>query len=115
MWEDLTKRVKQLKESGYELIILMDANDSLQQSNSSLKDFVKTCELDDIISKRHGTKDDPPTHNRGKQRIDYILITPTLSAYVSACGILPFNDICSSDHRAIYADIDIKGYLQGDR
>jgi hypothetical protein len=113
MWEDLSTRIQKLKDIGHELIVMMDANDSLKQFNSSLSDFVRKCELIDIIAERHGTEDEPPTYSRGSQRIDYIFTTPLLSEYTVACGIFPLHELCFSDHRAIYADIDIRGFLQG--
>jgi exonuclease III len=114
MWEDLATRIIQLKDSGNEIIVTMDANDSLQQLTSELNKFVRKCELVDIIYNRHGTFDKPPTHSRGSKRIDYILTTPTIAEYVCECGILPFHDLCFSDHRPLYADIDIKAYLRYD-
>lgn len=114
MLQDLSERIKTIKNSGHEVIILIDANDSLQQLNSDLTSWVRSLELVDIIAEKHGTIDEPATHARGSQRIDYIFTTEKIFEYVGACGILPLHELCFSDHRALYADIDIKAYLGGD-
>jgi hypothetical protein len=71
-----------------------------------------TMDANDILSK-HPTKFPPATQNRNtsRQPIDGIWTTAGLKA-VSA-GYLPFGEVCPSDHRALWIDVefdDVFGY-----
>ena len=84
---DLKERIIELKRIGHEIIVLVDANDSLQQLNSELTSWVTDLDLIDVITDKHGTEDEPATYARGSQRIDYIFTTNKINEYVYKCGI----------------------------
>jgi exonuclease III len=113
MMIDLGERLRQIKAGGSEIILMMDANDSLQEPTSHLTGWVGELNLIDVHTQYHCTDDEPPTHSRGSKRIDYILTTENLVEYVTASGILPLRKICRSDHRGLYIDIGLKEYLGG--
>jgi hypothetical protein len=48
----------------------------------------------------------PPTYNRGKDQIDFILTTPKGIESAIWTGIFPYNSIFLSDHRVCYIDLD---------
>ena len=48
----------------------------------------------------------PATHQRGSQKIDFILISPRPATAVRAASILGLNDGYLSDHRALVVDFD---------
>jgi hypothetical protein len=52
-----------------------------------------------------------PTYIRGTKRLDYCLLSPCLAPFVRASGINRFNECYHSDHRALFLDIDLRGYL----
>jgi hypothetical protein len=113
-FEDLKARIKALREQDQEIILMMDANDSLQNTRSALTKWKKEVNLIDPLVQRHGTDEEPPTYARGSKRIDYILVSDRISEYIVAGGILPLHHICFSDHRALYIDIDLQAYLRSD-
>jgi hypothetical protein len=51
---------------------------------------------------------EPATYNRGHCHLDYILCSAPLLPTVTACGILPFDVLSSSDHRTVFVDFDTK-------
>jgi hypothetical protein len=48
---------------------------------------------------------------RGRKRLDYCLLSPELAPFANATGINLFNEYYHSDHRALFIDIDLTGYL----
>ena len=51
------------------------------------------------------------THNRGKNIIDGIWVSPNLLPSVIRCGIAPFNFLFPADHRGIFLDLNLKSFL----
>lgn len=113
LFKDLKLLVEEKRKEGKEVIIMIDANDTLQKPNSQFSKWVKETELIDIHTERHGTDKEPPTHDRGSTRIDYILVSKDISRYVTAAGILPMHEFTRCDHRALYIDVNMKKYLGG--
>ena len=61
-----------------------------------------------ILTELHG-KDQPATYDRGKKCIDAILASNSIpKAAVKRGGILPFYYGYPTDHRALYADINME-------
>ena len=59
--------------------------------------------------------DDPPhTYKYGKNCIDHVWVSNTLLPTVTSVGIAPFDFFQTSDHRAIYFDLDLKDVLDND-
>lgn len=112
MMLDLGNRIKELKGEGSEVILLIDANDSLQKPSSEFTKWAEELSLRDPLIHLHGTDDEPATHSSGSKRIDYILTTAPILDYVTSAGILPLHDLCISDHRAIFIDVDLRKFLQ---
>jgi hypothetical protein len=110
-WDDLKYRIAYLQRSGHEVVVMMDANDTLQNPQSKLTSWVQSLNLTDIHMHYHGTEDEPATYSRGSTRIDYMFATSTIKDYIEYCGILPTHELCLSDHRALFADIDLTAYL----
>jgi hypothetical protein len=86
-FDDLKSRIAEIREAGQEVIVMMDTNDTLQNTRSALSKWTLETNLIDPLVQRHGTEDEPPTFARGSKRIDYILASEKLSEYISACGI----------------------------
>ena len=55
----------------------------------------------------------PPTYARGTRCLDYALATPIVADAIARCGYEAFNSRHSSDHRAMYIDLNMLGSLFG--
>ena len=95
---DLQAWLQHLQSQGHQLILNLDNNDDLYISegsihplpynpdspvsdkshNGSPQTLALTCGLIDILAIQHSKQPFPPMYNRGKKRIDYILISATL-------------------------------------
>jgi hypothetical protein len=73
---------------------------------------MKTCGLVDILGMHHPDRPFPSTYSRGKKRLDYILVSSSIAATVLKSGLLPYNSVFHSDHRACYIDIDSKALFK---
>ena len=113
-FSDLGKRISTLQRDKHEIILMMDANDTLQSPNNRFTRWVRQHKLFDIHVRKHGTEEEPPTYARGTKRIDYILTTAEISEFVTAAGILPLHEFVTSDHRALFIDVSLLQYLRGD-
>jgi len=65
-----------------------------------------TCGLCDPLCNQHTESPPPPTYSRGKERIDYILISTGLLPSVIRSGIFPYDQIFLADHHPCYVDLD---------
>jgi hypothetical protein len=113
MFRDLGARIKTLTRQGEEIILMINANDSLSDPRSKFTGWTNENKLVDILVQQHGMVDEPATHAGGSKRIDYILTTPKIAEFVEATGILELKAYSDSDHRALYADLDMAAFLGG--
>ncbi|MGH7974008.1 MAG: hypothetical protein ACREBR_00680 [bacterium] len=100
---DLSRFIQNKVDDGHDVIIMIDANQSLSHDNI-FRQFASECGLNDIYTHLH-EEEGPPSHNRGRRRTDYILGTPRILRAVTQCGYLNFNDASLSDHRAVDSNI----------
>ena len=105
MMKELISFIKKLREQKHEVILLIDANESITDSNSLIGKLLSQTQMCDPIFKQYGSKNEPNTHLRGSKRIDYILCTEHISQYISSSGIIPFDFVTTTDHRALFIDI----------
>jgi ribonuclease HI len=113
-YNDLRSVVMELKVKKHEIVIMLDANSCLEDNKSLFSKWVSELQLIDPMTARHGTERQPATFQGGKHRIDYVLMTTGLYKYVTRAGILPFQSFYTSDHRALFVDIDLALYLKGE-
>ena len=66
---DLGTRIQELTRDKHEVLIMLDANDTLQAPNNTFSRWVRLHRLVDIHVRRLGTDGEPPTYARGKHRI----------------------------------------------
>ena len=114
LFQDLGQTIQERQTARKEVIIMIDANDSLQNPNSKFTKWVHDMNLIDVHCNLHGTDDEPATYSRGTTRIDYFLATERINEYITEAGILPLHEFAVSDHRALFIDIDLKAYLGGE-
>jgi hypothetical protein len=122
---DLQSWISSLQAQGTQIILCLDNNEELlpnkgqliplQQSDTpvihpkhdgTLETLVRSTGLTDVLRHHHPSPTYPPTYNRGKKRIDLILVSTSLLPSITRSGILPYNSVFQGDHRPCYIDLD---------
>jgi hypothetical protein len=106
-YTDLEKQITEWKQQGSEVLIMIDANEHIGEKPGGLTTLFGKMEMTDLIRHRYPKADEPNTHVRGSKRIDYIFGTNKIRDNCVTAGILPFGTGYQSDHRAIFASINI--------
>ena len=109
---DLTRMVKTFQDQGHDLVLMLDANEASSE-NSSIDKMLWECNLVDAHTVSRETTSPPPTHQNGKSKIDFVLISSSLVSAVRAVSILPLHDGYLSDHRALVVDFDPLTLFEG--
>ena len=65
-----------------------------------------------LIFNKHSRDLEPNTYNGGILRIYYHFFTPHIEEFIISYGVTPFDFFTSSDHWAIYLDVNILSYLK---
>jgi hypothetical protein len=110
-YNDLATLLLQWKLLGYKVILMMDSNKQIGDKPSKLTGILNQLKMTDLVHHRHPDLDEPNTHIRGSNRIDFIFGTPQVTKNCDKAGIVPFGYGYHSDHRAIFAVINIKKIL----
>jgi hypothetical protein len=101
--KDLTTLVQKWEAENCEILIGIDANEGIENNNSSVKRLLENTTLNDLLDLDYN----PPTHIRGKNAIDFLLGTPLIKQSIKAAAYLPFfGGAWDSDHRPMIIDID---------
>jgi hypothetical protein len=79
--------------------------------DGSLKTFKANCGLINEAASKHTGQMVPHTHNRGSKQIYSVLVTPVISQFILAIGLLDYNAVLNLDHRAFFFDIDADGFF----
>ena len=108
--DDLDTLLSQWSDDKHDIILMMDANSNLQ--DGSLTKVINKHKLNDALGNRHGHTQ-PATYARGTRTIDYIFCSERIVDSIVRGGMLPYNEIIQSDHRALFIDIDINKALKG--
>jgi hypothetical protein len=108
---DLIKLVKNWQDENSEIIIGIDANDPMDTPNTDIFRLLQETTLTTL----HKDIEAPATYARGKTCIDFILGTPKIAHATKSKGFIPFLDgAWTSDHRALFVDIDTLALFEGD-
>jgi hypothetical protein len=110
-YDDLEEFLTKCKKSGSEIVLMIDANESIGDKPGGLTTILGRLELTDLVRCNHPNTTEPNTHARGSTRIDYIFGSKTIRKHCKRSGILPFGIGYLSDHRAIFAELDIDSIL----
>jgi hypothetical protein len=110
-YDDLEEFLSKCKTSGSEIVLMIDANESIGDKPGGLTTILGRLELADLVRCKHLNTSEPNTHVRGTTRIDYIFGSKTIQKHCKKAGILPFGIGYMSDHRAIFAELDIDSIL----
>ena len=93
-------------------MLMMDANEACGQG-SGVDRLMYRCGLVDAHTLSRDMSTPPATHQRGSEKIDFVLITLRIALAVRAVSILPLHDGYLSDHRALVVDFDAKALFGG--
>ena len=105
-YRDLDTVLSTLRRNGNSIVLAGDFNESLGDGDGLDRIVIKHGLLD-CIAHRHGPYT-TTTYSRGSKCLDYIFVSDDIASSIQRCGILPFDEIFTSDHRAIYLDLDPK-------
>jgi hypothetical protein len=109
--EDLATELKKWTGKGYEIILMIDANEEVGLRPGGLNSVISSVGLCDLLDDRHKATSYPNTYARGTKRIDYIFGTERIRQHCVSSGILPFGYGYPSDHRAIFIRCNIEKVL----
>ena len=105
--DDLCAALRQWREQGDRLILMMDANENVYSGKFGQRLSEEGIDLKEAVHAQ--TKGQGPhTHNRGSQPIDGIWFTPDLE--LTGASYLPF-DGSLGDHRPVVADFSQRSVL----
>jgi hypothetical protein len=135
MMIDLEYFTEELKTDGFEVVVLIDANETLDHRfrlqnhdhkyksdkgfhiegsiDGSIATCTHNCGLSNILSERHTEygADIQNTHLRESKQIDFVLTTAGIAPFIQAIGLLDFDVIFRTDHRTFFSDIDMDGFF----
>jgi hypothetical protein len=87
------------------IIITLDANSTIGEDPTGMDRILRECKLIDMYAEIHQDNQQFGTHQKGTQRIDYILCSRNVIQHVTRMGYLKFNVGINSDHCSLYFDI----------
>jgi hypothetical protein len=92
------------------VLILIDANESKDEPNSQLPDFLRKHQLVDAITTFHDISSSISTQERSTSDrcIDYAFCSKDWMKHIAFCGYFPFYGALDSDHRGLYIDFNFK-------
>ena len=92
------------KDSNNHIILMLDANETLQEAGHLCRLLEKTT-LIDAFTHHSGIECSLPSYDRGNRRIDYIFTSANMIHYISKVGYLAFNENeIMTDHRGLFID-----------
>jgi hypothetical protein len=111
--EDLSDIIHTIeKEYGTDsgILILIDANESREEPNSQIPEFLRKHQLVDAIATFHQMQSTVSTQERSQSDrcIDYAFCTKDWLQYIAFCGYFPFYAALDSDHRGLYLDFNFQ-------
>jgi hypothetical protein len=110
-YEDLEKFLLSWKEQGSEIIVMLDANESIWEKPGGLSRLIRKIGLVDLLNHRHPNNGNQKKYARGTRQIDYILGTAKVQDQCTRSGLLPFGSGYHSDHRAMFVVLNIESIL----
>jgi hypothetical protein len=107
----LDEQLSQWTAAKYEIILMIDANETVGEKPGGLTSVIGKAGLVDLVQHRHPHDDAVNTHARGSKQIDYIFATKGVSIVCNRAGILPFGVGYMSDHRALFIKVNMNELL----
>ena len=110
---DMIKFITEWQEKGYEIVLGMDANEPLGVTRNGIHKIIQENRLTDAHMEKYGGKI-PETYERGKEKIDHILVTERIYTSIRSAGMTEYHEAIQSDHRALFIDIDFEKLTGGE-
>jgi hypothetical protein len=103
----MTTVILNLHEQGYAVILMLDANSTIE-SEPHFSDFIDTCSFSDI----HESNSAVSTFIGAEAwRMDYIFGCPQALQYLDRSGTLAYTEGPQSDHRGLYVNLDLHMFV----
>ena len=112
MIEDLITFIQFLTACFREIIVWFDVNEQFIPDKSGTAKIVELTDLIDPLINKYGIAGEPPTHQRGSNRIDFIFCTLGIKKFIISIGFLPTHEFFIYDHRGYILDINLKTFLR---
>ena len=93
------------------IILTGDFNETIGEKPEMMASICAEIGLLDIVSKLHPDALGTPTYDRGRKRLDYILVSDDLPQFALQSGMNRFNEIHNTDHRAQWVDFHKRGTM----
>jgi hypothetical protein len=107
-YEDLEKFLLHWKKQDYEIILMMDANETIGDKPGGWAPIMgRIIGLINLIHYQLQIDDSANTYIWGTKCIDYIFGTSKVQKYCLKSGMLPFSIGYPSDHRALFIKVDL--------
>lgn len=110
---DLTEYIHKCQSSGHEVVLCLDANESMSHPNSAIRRLANDCGLADVHQTTCPDISRLNSHRAGSSQIDFCFASPKVMSSITQTGILAFDDAFGGDHRAMYFDLDIISFFHG--
>ena len=104
---DLTTFLNQLKDNNHDIIVGGDWNETLTDPRSKVLKLSTTIGLVDPWIHLYPDHEDFATHERGSQRIDYVLVSQSLLSSIRSISYSPVGMIQNNDHRTVLLQMDV--------
>ena len=111
---DLQAFIQQVQNQDEAILLAGDFNEEIGVESSGMDNLASACGLVDLFNIRIGSSTLPATYQRGRKRIDYILMSPGILPHVRAAGYDPFGYRIPSDHRGMFIDLDTESLFQNE-
>ena len=108
---DLILFINQLQLDGYEILVSLDANETLgQDAHHGISHLMDECTLSDLHLS--GSSAPPATYKYGShRRIDYMLGSASVLESLRHAGYLEYDDGVFSKHRGLFVDLDFQSLM----
>jgi hypothetical protein len=91
--------------AGEEVVLCMDANEPMHSPHNGVQKLLSATGMVDAIAQFHGD-DIPKTYIRGRNRIDYMFVTPGIISCLRWSGHIGIQDGIPSDHVGCWLEFD---------
>ncbi len=105
---DLISQINEWRRDNKEVILCMDANESVDDPRANISRLFRETDLIDLHYHRYPSLAKPATHQRGSKPIDLIAGSPLTASAMLKAWIHPFGDpaLIKGDHRLLGVDFD---------
>ena len=117
--DDLQELIMGLTLDGHDIILGIDANESLDSNQSKIQQFFDETGLlpihEEAFNEEYYDENPlPATYSRGSKKIDFMACTPRVMSCVTGCAIEALSSGIKTDHRPLTVDLDVTTLFGGE-